>query len=160
MDTGSSYTLINESIWLGVSGPHDVNPWKKEPLYLADEEERQPLGWRELTLKIQTGTVTLPCVILPAKNLAFSAVVGLDLVFFSRLQFDVSENIYWFITNKKHIQLYPFINTTYLYPEVLLIRNLLSSLLCCRPYKTLISWRYLSRMLIWMTLGKHNCGTN
>lgn len=34
-------------------------------LYLADGEGRRPLGWSELTLTVQTQTVTLPCVILP-----------------------------------------------------------------------------------------------
>lgn len=78
-----------------------LKPWTRAALYLADGEGRQPLGWSELTLILQTEVVTLPCVILPARSLAFPAVVGLDFMSLSGLQFNVSQNSYWF-RNKKH----------------------------------------------------------
>ena len=102
LDTGSSYTLVNEKIWKGIKGQQDaLKPWTRGPLYLADGEVRQPLGWSDMDLTLKTQTVTLPCVVLPASSLAFPAVVGLDFIFFSGLQFDVSENSYWFKCNKK-----------------------------------------------------------
>nr|XP_054598745.1 uncharacterized protein LOC129163840 [Nothobranchius furzeri] len=111
LDTGSSYTLINENVWSTVRDPQEIlKPWTRGPLYLADGESRQPLGWSELKLTIQSATVTLPCVILPGKSLAFPAVVGLDFIFFSGLQFDVSENSYWFKANKH--QRYLFISAS------------------------------------------------
>ncbi|KAI3353499.1 hypothetical protein L3Q82_020019, partial [Scortum barcoo] len=101
-DTGSSYTLINEDVWTGLRAQQDaLKPWTRGPLYLADGEERQPIGWSRMTLALQTQQLTIPCVILPARSLAFPAVVGLDFIFLSGLQFDVSENCYWFKFNKK-----------------------------------------------------------
>lgn len=46
-------------------------------LYLADGEERQPLGWSELTLTVQTQTVTFTLCHPAADSLAFPAVVDL-----------------------------------------------------------------------------------
>ncbi|KAI3356859.1 hypothetical protein L3Q82_003342 [Scortum barcoo] len=84
LDTGSSYTLINEDVWTGLRARQDaLKPWTRGPLYLADGEERQPIGWSRMTLALQTQQLTIPCVILPARSLAFPAVVGLDFIFLS-----------------------------------------------------------------------------
>lgn len=99
LDTGSSYTLVNERVWSEVQGV--LKPWERGPLYLADGEGRQPLGWSEITVSLQTQTITLPCVVLPAHSLAFPAVLGLDFISLSGLQFDVSEQKYWFKFNRK-----------------------------------------------------------
>lgn len=108
LDTGLSYTLINENVWSGIKRQQDVlKPWTRGPLYLADGEGRQHLGWCEMNLTLQLHPVALPCVILPARSLAFTAVVGLDFIFISGLQFDVSEHRYWFKSNKK--QQYQFL---------------------------------------------------
>ncbi len=102
LDTGLSYTLINEDVWKGMRAQQDaLKPWTRGPLYLADGEGRQPLEWSKMTLALQSQPVTLTCVILPAHSLVFPAVVGLDFIFLSGLQFDVSENRYWFKSNKK-----------------------------------------------------------
>lgn len=46
LDTGSSYPLVNETMWAGVTGQGDIlNPWLRGLLYLADGEGRQRLGW-------------------------------------------------------------------------------------------------------------------
>lgn len=83
LDSGSSYTLINENVWTGVKGQQaELKPWTWGPLYLADGEGRQPIGWSEITLTLQTQSVTLPCVILPAHSLVFASVVGLDFDYF------------------------------------------------------------------------------
>lgn len=103
LDSGSSYTLINENVWTGVKGEHDVlQPWTRGFLYLADGEPRQPLGWSEMKLTLQSQSVTLPCVIMPAHSLTFPVFVGLDYIYFSGLQFDITENSYWFKSNKNH----------------------------------------------------------
>lgn len=37
LDTGSSYTLLNEKLWKEVKGPQDnKKPWTEGPLYLVD----------------------------------------------------------------------------------------------------------------------------
>lgn len=105
LDTGSSYTLVNERVWSEIKG--DMKPWERGPLYLADGESRQPVGWSEMTITVQSQKTTLPCVILPAQSLAFPAVLGLDFISLSGLQFDVSEYRYWFKSNRK--QQYSFV---------------------------------------------------
>lgn len=103
LDTGSSYTLVNERVWSELQ--ETIKPWERGPLYLADGQERQPLGWSEITITVQSQVIKLPCVILPAQSLAFPAVLGLDFISLSGLQFDVSEQRYWFKFNqKKHYQ--------------------------------------------------------
>lgn len=86
VDTGSSYTLLNEKLWLTV-GYHtqQFKPWKEGPIYLADGGVRQPLGWGEVQLAVQTLTVTLPVVALASQMLAFPVVLGLDYLFFGGL---------------------------------------------------------------------------
>lgn len=45
VDTGSSYTLLNEKLWLTM-GYHtqQLKPWTEGPIYLANGGARQPLG--------------------------------------------------------------------------------------------------------------------
>ena len=102
LDTGSSYTLINDTLWKGLKG-HDavLQPWLHGPLYLADGTGRYPIGWSELQFNIQQQTTTVPVVVLPTSGLALPVVLGLDFVSISGLQFDVSENAYWFKSSMK-----------------------------------------------------------
>ncbi|XP_051793893.1 uncharacterized protein LOC127530652 [Acanthochromis polyacanthus] len=103
LDTGSSYTLVNERVWSELNG--NIQPWERGPLYLADGQERQPFGWSEIIITVQSRVIRLPCVILPVQSLAFSVVLGLDFISLSGLQFDVSEQRYWFKFNqRKHYQ--------------------------------------------------------
>lgn len=40
MDTGASYTLIHEYLWVELGGARtDLKPWLQGPLYLANGEE-------------------------------------------------------------------------------------------------------------------------
>ncbi len=102
LDTGSSYTLINDTLWKGLKG-HDavLQPWIQGPLYLADGTGRYPIGWSELQFNIQQQVTTVPVVVLPTSGLALPVVLGLDFVSLSGLQFDVSENAYWFKSSVK-----------------------------------------------------------
>ena len=101
LDTGSSYTLINDSLWTEIKVQGKVlKPWAQGPLYLADGSGKYPLGWTEMEIAIQRQIETVPVVVLPASCLAIPVVLGLNVVFFSGLQFDVSGNTYWFKSNK------------------------------------------------------------
>ncbi|XP_060796136.1 uncharacterized protein LOC132898493 [Neoarius graeffei] len=105
LDTGSSYTLLNEKLWLNVRKPGDeLKPWMTGPIYLADGGAREPLGWGEVELMVQSVPVTLPVAVLSAQTLAFPAVFGLDYIFFTGLQVDVRNNVYWF----EHHERFPF----------------------------------------------------
>ncbi len=103
VDTGSTYTLLNEKLWLTM-GYHtqQLKPWTEGPIYLADGGARQPLGWSEVQLAVQTLTVTLLVVVLAYQMLAFPVVLGLDDLFFSGLQVDIRNNVYWFQPDQKH----------------------------------------------------------
>lgn len=97
LDTGSSYTLLNEKLWLNVRKPNDeLKPWTTGPIYLADGGAREPLGWGEVELTVQAAPVILPVAVLGAQTLAFPVVLGLDYIFFTGLQVDVRNNVYWF----------------------------------------------------------------
>ena len=102
LDTGSSYTLINDTLWKGLKGQDaGLQPWLQGPLYLADGTGRYPIGWSELQFNIQQQTTTVPVVVLPTSDLALPVVLGLDFVSISGLQFDVSEKAYWFKSSMK-----------------------------------------------------------
>lgn len=97
LDTNSSYTLINDTLWKDLRGSEEVlKPWLQGLLYLADGTGSYPLGWSEFKLSLQKQTANIPVVVLPTPCLALPVVLGLDFVFLSGLQFDVSENTYWF----------------------------------------------------------------
>lgn len=97
VDTGSSFTLLSEKLWKNVKNPEEeLNVWKEGPLYLADGEAKQPLGWTEMEFQLHSRHWVLPTVVFSDKMLAFSVVLGLDFLFLSGLQIDVSTNTYWF----------------------------------------------------------------
>ena len=102
MDTGSTFTLLSEHVWDSVKAPEDkLTPWIGDPLYPADGEPRIPLGWVEMELILQDKTWLLAVVVLDFKTLAFPALLGLDFVFFTGMQIDVAEGVYWFRENEK-----------------------------------------------------------
>ncbi|XP_045569661.1 uncharacterized protein [Salmo salar] len=105
LDTGSSYTLLNEKLWKEVKGLHyNLKPWTEGPLYLADGEAKRPLGWSEVEFHLCNHSYMIPSVILQTKNLAFPVVLGIDFMYFSGVQIDIAHNCYWFPYNpsKKH----------------------------------------------------------
>lgn len=67
LDTGSSYTLLNERVWSEINGT--MKPWEKGPLYLTYGKSQQPLRWSEVTITLQSQTKTVPCVIMPEQSL-------------------------------------------------------------------------------------------
>lgn len=128
LDTGSSYTLVNEKVWSELN--ETIQPWERGPLYLADGQERQPLGWSEVIISVQSQAIKLPCVILPAQSLAFPAVLGLDFIALSGLQLDVSEQRYWFKFNPKNHYQFLLESAT---RQISLLTSLPSSLLLLQP---------------------------
>ncbi len=103
VDTGSSYTLLNEKLWITMGyQTQQLRPWTEGPIYLADGGARQPLGWGEVQLKVQTLIITSPVVVLAPQMLAFPVVLGLDYIFFSGLQMDIRNNVYWFQPNQTY----------------------------------------------------------
>ncbi len=102
IDTGSSYTLLNDNLWQKRKAPTDkLNHWTEGPLYLADGGARQPLGWMGVEIILHNRPCTLPVVVLSSQTLAFSAVIGLDFLFFSGIQLDVMNQMYWFQDEKE-----------------------------------------------------------
>jgi hypothetical protein len=74
VDTGSTYTLLNEHIWNNVKAANDkLAPWTDDPLYLADGQPRKPLGWVELEMSLHDKTWLITVVVLDSRTLAFPA---------------------------------------------------------------------------------------
>lgn len=72
LNTGSSYTLINDTIWKQFEGNEKwLRPWQQDPLYLADGTTKYPLGWGELDIHLHQKknsnsicghlTISMPC---------------------------------------------------------------------------------------------------
>lgn len=96
MDTGASYTLIHENLMKQLAIQDQLQPWSCGPLYLANGKGESPLGWINTTIHLHGKAITLPAVVLPSQALAYAIVLGLDFIFFSGLQINVSEHKYSF----------------------------------------------------------------
>lgn len=53
-----------------------MKPWTKGPLYLADGEAKQQLGWSQVEFHLCNRSLMIPSVILPSKTLTFPVVLG------------------------------------------------------------------------------------
>lgn len=61
VDTGASYTLIHEYLWVELKrSKADLWPWAEGPLYLANGEVATPIGWGNLSVDLQ-GKVACSC---------------------------------------------------------------------------------------------------
>ncbi len=96
VDTGASYTLIHESLMKQIITPVQLQPWSGGPLYLANGKAESPLGWVNINLHMHGKAITVPAVVLPSQALAYAIILGLDFIFFSGLQINVSEQKYFF----------------------------------------------------------------
>ncbi|KAI2647959.1 Retrovirus-related Pol polyprotein from transposon 17.6 [Labeo rohita] len=102
VDTGSSFTLLSEKLWTSVKLPgEEMQEWVEGPLYLANGKAKHPLGWTEMEVQINNRNWVVPVVIMSEEMLVFSVILGLDFLFYSGLQIDVTTNTYWFKPNEK-----------------------------------------------------------
>lgn len=94
-DTGASYTLIHESLLKDLDPSKNcLSPWTLGPLYLANGKAELPLGWVNVSIKLYDHVCSLPVTVLSTKALAYSIVLGLDFIFFSGMQLNVSKGKY------------------------------------------------------------------
>ncbi len=75
--------------------PVQLQPWSGGPLYLANGKAESPLGWININLHMHDKAITVPAVVLPSQALAYAIILGLDFIFFSGLQINVSEQKYF-----------------------------------------------------------------
>lgn len=107
VDTGCYFTLLSEKLWANVQLPgEELHNWEEGPLYLADGEAKQPLGWIEIEVQVNNRNWVVPVVIMSEEMLVFPVILGLDFLFCSGLQIDVKTNTYWFKPDEK--QRFPF----------------------------------------------------
>ncbi len=78
-----------------------MQEWVEGPLYLANGEAKQPLGWTEMEVQVSNRNWVVPVVIMSEEMLVFPVILGLDFLFYSGLQIDVTTNTYWFKPNEK-----------------------------------------------------------
>lgn len=90
---------------------------------------------------------------MPTGSLAFPAVVELNYISLSGLQFDVSDNYYWFKTNKKH----SVSTRSCPVPQLAFFSAVAPAVLWlpCRHVPT--SFRLPPVMPTWIILGRVNC---
>ncbi len=99
MDTGASYTLLHESLWKEIDPLANLHPWTLGPLYLANGEAEVPLGWPNVQITLHDKVFPTQAAILTSKALAYAVVLGLDFIFSSGLQINVSDQKYAFKSN-------------------------------------------------------------
>lgn len=81
LDTGASYTLINENLWTELVPQLILQPWNLGPLYLANGEAEVPLGWVTLSITLHHKSFSVHVAVLPSQALAYSVILGLDYLF-------------------------------------------------------------------------------
>lgn len=97
VDTGASYTLIHEYLWVELKGSKDIlQPWTEGPLYLANGEAATPIGWGNLTMALHGHVSTLPVAVLGPKALAYSVVLGLNFISSVGMIINVADKEYSF----------------------------------------------------------------
>lgn len=149
MDTGSSYTLINEKLWVSLGKSTEaLKPWTAGPICLADGGAHKPVGWGEAVISLQTVTLNMSVAVLAPQMLAFQAVLGLDYLFLSGLQIDVQNRSYWFQSDiNTRFAFQRDVNWVYSHPLsslLLLILSVKSKIPCLVQ----ISCSKLARMLV------------
>lgn len=106
IDTGATFTLVQDSVWHVIKSPkEELKPWLSGPLYLANGETEVPLGWVELNLNIQDHVFNLPVAVLTPKALAYTMVLGLDFLCLSGMRVNTADLQYSFKTDST---VYPF----------------------------------------------------
>ncbi|XP_073724302.1 uncharacterized protein [Misgurnus anguillicaudatus] len=96
VDTGASYTLINENLMRQFISLDQLQTWSLGPLYLANGKAEVPLGWFNTTIHLHNQSFTIPAAVLSTHALAYAVVLGLDFIFFSGLQINVIDQKYSF----------------------------------------------------------------
>ncbi len=96
VETGASYTLIDESLMKQLTSSDQLHPWSSGPLYLANGEAEIPLGWMNTTIQLHDQAFTIPATVLSSQALAYAVVLGLDFIFFSGMQLNVTDQKYHF----------------------------------------------------------------
>ena len=100
VDTGASYTLIHEYLWMELKGSKaELQPWAEGPLYLANGEATTPIGWENLSVELQGQVSTLPTVVLGSEALAYGMVLGLDFICSVGMIINVADKVYSFKSN-------------------------------------------------------------
>ena len=96
VDTGATYSLMQESLWKKIACPQEkLRPWVEGPLYLAIGEATNPLGGIDLKTQLHGMAVPLPVEMHPASCLAFAVVLGFDCMHFSGLQLCIRDQAYY-----------------------------------------------------------------
>lgn len=73
-----------------------LHPWTHGPLYLANGVAEVPLGWINLPIILHDKTFPVRVAVLTSKALAYAVILGLDLIFSSGLQINVTDRKYSF----------------------------------------------------------------
>lgn len=96
LDTGASYTLLNESLWKELTPQESLQPWTSVTLYLANGKAEVPLGWISVVITLHGKSFSGSTVVLTSASLTYEVVLGLDFIFLSGIQLNVAEGKYFF----------------------------------------------------------------
>ncbi len=94
-------------MWREINPLTNLYPWTLGPLYLANFEAKVPLGWTNVQITLHNKDFPTKVAILTSKALTYSVVLGLDFIFSSGLQINVSDQKYAFKSNLTSILFNP-----------------------------------------------------
>lgn len=95
LDTGSTYSLIQESLWCRVKRPkEELNPGQDCAFVLANGQVHHALGYAEMKVILQGQEWKLDVYVMKDSHLAFPVVIGLDFLSLSGLILDFRRDCY------------------------------------------------------------------
>uniref|UniRef100_A0A3P9MP57 Gypsy retrotransposon integrase-like protein 1 n=1 Tax=Oryzias latipes TaxID=8090 RepID=A0A3P9MP57_ORYLA len=95
VDTGSTFTLMRESLWNQLTGPEEIfQLTERQRFVMADGTVHQELGHKTLCLEWHQDQWTINVHVMEDRHLAFSLVLGLDFLSKSGAILDMSRNSY------------------------------------------------------------------
>ena len=110
VDTGSSFTLIKESLWKRIMLPDEAFlPAERQGFVLADGTAHQALGKKGLEFDWHGVQRTVDTHVMQDRHLVFSLILGLDFLSETGAILDLAKNRYGVKTGKGYTH-YPFLS--------------------------------------------------
>ncbi|KAL0152397.1 hypothetical protein M9458_052120 [Cirrhinus mrigala] len=112
LDTGSTYTLMQESLWRQLGGDTlSLTPTSPQRFIMADGKVHQATNQRTLNYKWQDKICSVDTYILKDAHLAFPLIAGLDFLRVAGALLDVAQSRYGLKTGTSYT-FYPFMTSS------------------------------------------------
>lgn len=101
VDTGSTYTLMRETVWNKVSSSDERFSWKdRQRFALADGTVHQAKGRKIVSVRWHDIAYDVPVYVMEDQHLAYPLIVGLDFLAHAGVVIDLNQHSYGIKTGK------------------------------------------------------------